>query len=182
MPFSPEANVLFHQGSEGSLSKETPKDALRVLILEDNLAVKALLEAYAGFLPSVDVVSTDVKEEGIEAMQQAIAEDNPFDYIITDLGLKKRGEAPGVKDEDPQGGYEVAAFIKEHLPNARVTLFTGDADAIRGGKSDAELADMLEEKGIHDLLGKPLARATFNDAIEKARQHKVKIQQSQVQE
>ncbi len=94
------------------VAAEQAPSPLRILIIDDDPIILASLSEGLR-LDSHVVLVADGGETGIEHFKEAIATDNPFDIVITDLGM------PYVD------GTEVARAVKSASPLTPVLMLTG---------------------------------------------------------
>lgn len=120
-------------------NQPTHARSLRILCVDDDPRVRELIEDMLrvdGHRPTL----VDGGQAGIDAFLAALAQGQPFDVVITDLGM------PHV------GGYEVAAAVKQAVPDIPVILLSG------WGQQLQDRAERLA--GVDMVLNKP---ATFSD-------------------
>lgn len=116
------------------VSPSTKLDTYRLLLIDDdNKVLNALRDGLCANGHRVEVANTG--SAGIELFSRAMREGNPFDAVITDLGM------PGMD------GQQVAEAIKHLNPNCPVTLLTG-----WGNQLDTLTAPMAH---IDAVLAKP---------------------------
>lgn len=107
---------------------------LRLLCIDDEPNLRLLFtRCLPPFGHRVDVASTG--REGIEAFTTALAQHEPYDLVVTDLGM------PGMD------GHEVARQIKKHAPLTPVVMLTGWGAQLNDGTGAPTPADAV--------LGKP---------------------------
>lgn len=117
-----------------SVSPNTRLDTYRLLLIDDdNKVLNALRDGLCANGHRVEVANSG--SSGIELFSKAMREGNPFDAVITDLGM------PGMD------GQQVAEAIKHLKPDCPVTLLTG-----WGNQLDTFAAPMAN---IDAVLAKP---------------------------
>jgi PAS domain S-box-containing protein len=122
------------QAGTNIVSPSTKLDRYRLLLIDDdNKVLNALRDGLCANGHRVEVANTG--SAGIELFSRAMREGNPFDAVITDLGM------PGMD------GQQVAEAIKHLNPNCPVTLLTG-----WGNQLDTLTAPMAH---IDAVLAKP---------------------------
>lgn len=104
-----------------------PPSPVRVLLVDDEPEVRALLKRALTRAPGLDVVGE--ASDGAEALR--IAADLAPDLVVLDLNM------PGM------GGEEALPLLREQLPEAKIAVVSGDQPS--GGVSEA--ADLCLKKG-----------------------------------
>lgn len=128
--------------STASSGKHRP---LRILCIDDEPQVQQLLkDCLARFHHDVTIASTG--KEGIDAFRCALRSTEPFETVITDLGMP---------DID---GQQVAQTIKAESPSTPVIMMTGWGAMM---KEEGE-----EAVGVDALLGKPPRIHELNRVLE----------------
>jgi len=124
---------------------QKPQPSFHILLIDDDTKVLgALKDGLSASGHRVQIASSG--PHGIELFTKAIAEGNPFDAVITDLGM------PGMD------GRQVAEALKNINKQCPVTLLTGwgkqlDAQTTVIPYIDAVLAKPPKISEIQDLLG-----------------------------
>ncbi|MGD2103977.1 MAG: PAS domain S-box protein, partial [Anaerolineae bacterium] len=126
----------------------TPRAPLRILSIDDEPLLRdALKEALE--TQGHEVELADGGESGLEAFRAARERGEPFDAVITDLGM------PHVD------GREVARTVKEESPETAVILLTGWGTRLNAENDIPEAVDlMLSKPPTVEALNHALARAT----------------------
>lgn len=138
-------------------SEPDQEKPLRILIAEDDEQVAKLLEIIlSGEGNSVTVVTS--AKQALEKLEEAFKNKTEYDELITDKGLK------GPKNED---GFFLVSKMKAQGfgKTTYVTMLTGDEKRV----SRENPGDMLVEKGIHNLVGKPFRLAELIESASKIR-------------
>ncbi len=115
-----------------------------VLIIDDNPAVRSVLEKYLeqfGFIPE----SSPSAEEGIKLIE--LKKSNPYKFILMDLRL------PGMK------GDEAAQIIRKDHSNEDLPIIMITATDIN------KATEKAKKVGITKVLGKPLKQAILFETI-----------------
>jgi signal transduction histidine kinase/ActR/RegA family two-component response regulator/HAMP domain-containing protein len=89
-----------------------PPGPFRILFIDDEVALRELMQKMLG-RDGHQVVTPDGGRAGVEAFQAARRRNEPFDVVITDLGMPY------------MDGREVAAAIKREAPGMPVVMLTG---------------------------------------------------------
>ena len=117
----------------------------RLLVLDDDTAILALLRSYFGGLGWNVEICTGAPD-GL-----SLVEKNPFDAVICDLNL-----GPGQLGE----GFDVISHVRQQRPAAAVLLFTAAAgESVRTAALRA---------GADDVIAKPSPLASLRDAALRA--------------
>jgi signal transduction histidine kinase/ActR/RegA family two-component response regulator len=127
-----------------SLAKPMPQRALKVLCIDDEPLLRELLKEVLE-LEQHQVCTADGGQGGLDAFQAAQNRGEPFDAVVTDLGM------PHVD------GRKVAQTIKQQSPNTPVVMLTG-------------WGTMLSERGdlpmnVDAILSKPPRPAELHETI-----------------
>lgn len=116
----------------------------RLLILDDDGAILALLRSYFGGLGwTVEVC--DGASDGLGRVDAS-----PFDAVICDLNL-----GPGQLGE----GFDVISHVRERRPSAAILLFTAAGESVRSAALRA---------GADEVIPKPSPLASLRDATLRA--------------
>ncbi|MBI1930043.1 response regulator [Candidatus Poribacteria bacterium] len=118
-----------------------PSRSLRVLVVEDEPMIHQMLTTYLTSYGHTTEVATN-GTEGLEKFQAS-----QFDVVVTDRAMPE------------MGGDQLAAAIKEIMPNVPVIMLTGFGD----------LMNAVDEKpaGVDMILSKPVGLTEFRAALEK---------------
>jgi CheY-like chemotaxis protein/anti-sigma regulatory factor (Ser/Thr protein kinase) len=124
--------------------ERSPIPRLRILVVDDDpLVAKVLKDTLR--LDGHDVATADGGEAGIRAFQAAAGSLEPFDVVMTDLGM------PNVD------GNRVAAAVKAASPSTPVVLLTGWGQRL--------LADSETPPNVDRLLSKPPKLSDLREAL-----------------
>ncbi len=118
----------------------TPARRLRVLVIDDEPAIRSFLSDLLRFVLDADV---DVAETGRAGL--ALFGENTYDLVLTDLLM------PGMK------GWEVAEMVRRLDPTVKVVVLTGSADHVEVQRA---------AKAGFTVLAKPIHVQDFKRAIE----------------
>jgi DNA-binding NtrC family response regulator len=121
---------------------------LRILAIDDDPFVLDSLVVVLGLDGHV-LVSACGGGDGIEVFRQSLLADEPFDVVITDLGM------PHVD------GAQVAQAVKDASPTTPVILLTGWAPRTAGEAQSIPCADFV--------LGKPPDLDVLRDTLAQCR-------------
>ena len=125
---------------------------LNILLVEDGKSIVPLIERA---LKGHKVTVFDNVEQALGKLRESQRLGMSFDWVITDRGLVGKLD-----------GFDLAKAVKhEQLGNPFVTLFTASSVQVQRENSAQELND----KGIHQVMGKPFKFPDFNSAIQLAR-------------
>jgi len=129
-----------------------PASPLRILCVDDEPLVRdALQDALEGAGHSVELA--DGGEAGLTAFQIARRRGEPFDVVITDLGM------PGVT------GRQVAQRVKAASPETPVILLTGWGQQLSAEETIPDAVDLLLNKPPSvEALNRALGRVTASAA------------------
>ena len=92
--------------------KDGPAGPFRILFIDDEATLRELMQNLLG-RDGHQVVAPDGGRAGVEAFRAARNRNEPFDVVITDLGMPY------------MDGREVAAAIKHESPGMPVVMLTG---------------------------------------------------------
>jgi signal transduction histidine kinase len=120
---------------EKAAAAAAPSRKLRLLIVDDDPAVMEPMRIALG-RDGHQVVAAEGGQAGIDAVNQAQQARQPFDVVITDLGM------PYVD------GRQVVENVRAASPETRIVLLTGWGQQIAAGEDDQPLA-------VDRLLPKP---------------------------
>jgi len=107
---------------------------LNILCIDDDEAIRALLTDCLGHYDHTVTTAAD-GEQGIARFRAARLKRQPFDIVITDLGMPK------------MDGHQVARTIKAESPSTPIVMMTGWGAMM---KEDGETASEVDA-----LTGKP---------------------------
>jgi CheY-like chemotaxis protein len=138
--------------STAAFAPAAPVAGLRLLIVDDDpLLIKSLQDTMEG--AGHTIVPADGGQAGIEAFHAALARDEPFSAVITDLGM------PYVD------GRRVAAAVKGASPSTPVILLTGWGQRlITEGEIPPNVDRVLSKPPKLRELNEALASLTANHA------------------
>ncbi len=121
-------------GPQASVQGELrPRARLRILVIDDDpILLRSLREVLEGDGHIVTAASNGIA--GLDAFNAALAQDNSFDAVITDLGM------PGMD------GRRVAASIKQNAAAIPVILLTGWGERLRAEEDIPEHIDCILSK------------------------------------
>ena len=125
-------------------TRPTDKPSLRVLCIDDEPLLRELLKEVLEF-EKHKVVTADGGQTGLEAFQAALDRGEPFDIVVTDLGM------PHID------GRGVAQTVKTNSPGTPVIMLTG-------------WGTMLNERGdlptnVDAILSKPPRPSELHDTL-----------------
>ncbi|HKI69505.1 MAG TPA: ATP-binding protein [Verrucomicrobiae bacterium] len=121
-----------------------PQRSLRILCIDDEVQIRQLVkDCFKSFNHQVTVASTG--REGMNLFHAAVADRQPFEAVITDLGMP---------DLD---GHYVAKAIKSVSPRTPVIMMTG------WGRMMNEDGETIPE--VDALIGKPPRIQELNDLL-----------------
>ncbi len=121
-----------------------PQRSLNILCIDDDEQILEMMkDCLAQFGHQVRVASGG--KYGIELFCTAIMKSEPYNVVITDLGMPY------------MNGYEVARMIKAESPSTRIIVLTGDGqmkkETAEGGLTvDAVLSKPPHFRELNDLL------------------------------
>lgn len=152
-----EGNALkFKVKSEDEIKKEVEKkEAIRVLIVEDEEVVSSLLYETLEDKAKIEGLYTSA-QQAIELLNNKKDDDPKIDLLITDLGLF--GDKPG----DKPGGTRVVEAFRKKYPDASIVVLTGDRHKLD------ELYTPEQQKELNfETWGKPFRPANLIQKINK---------------
>jgi CheY-like chemotaxis protein len=122
----------------------SPQPHARILLIDDDPEVReTLTEMLTGLGQAVTACADGAS--GLARFQ-----DEPFDLVLTDLGMPR------------QSGWDVAKLVKQRRPDVPVGLITGWADQIAPDEAAA--------RGVDGLVAKPFTRDELAAALATLRQ------------
>jgi len=116
-----------------------------ILVIDDNELRNFLGESLREFGYHVDIA------DGVPNAMPLMKTRN-YHVIITDKNM------PGMNGSK-DGGFDIAGYSKEYLPNTKVIIITGD----RMAEIDRRILDL----GIADIVFKPFQMSTLKEKIDK---------------
>lgn len=119
----------------------------RLLVLDDDLSILALLRTYFSGLGWYVEVCADA-----DAGLGLASSDAPFDAVISDLHFTSAHEGSGI---------DIVARARERRPSAAVILFTAT--------NDADVHQRALDRGADEVIVKPAPLASLRDAALRAR-------------
>ena len=132
------------QTVRGTSPQVKPKRSLHILCIDDDAQVRQLLDdCLTHFNHRVMVASGG--EHGMELFRTAMLKNQPYEVVITDLGMPK------------MDGHQVARTIKAESPNTPIIMMTGWGTIMR---EEGETA--LE---VDAVIGKPPRMKELNDLL-----------------
>jgi CheY-like chemotaxis protein len=120
----------------GDEAQAKPKRRLRILCIDDDAHVRELLNDCLTHLGHQVMVASGGKE-GIEMFRTALLKNQPYEVVITDLGMP---------DID---GRIVARTIKTESPDTPIIVLTGWGATVRGDQTIASTVDAVVSKPPH---------------------------------
>jgi len=132
------------QTVRGTSPQVKPKRSLHILCIDDDAQVRQLLDdCLTHFNHRVMVASGG--EHGMELFRTAMLKNQPYEVVITDLGMPK------------MDGHQVARTIKAESPNTPIIMMTGWGTIMREeGETASEVAA---------VIGKPPRMQELNDLL-----------------
>lgn len=130
--------------ADGDRAPTTPKRSLHILCIDDDaLILEVTKNSLTHFEHRVRVASGG--KHAIELFSTAILEKEPYDVVITDLGMPD------------MNGYQVARTIKDESPKTPIVMMTG------GGTIKAEAGERAS--AVNVVIGKPPRMQQLNDML-----------------
>lgn len=128
---------------------------LRILCIDDEPLIRELLSDSL-VLFKHQVVTVDGGQRGIDTFRQAASDGNPFEVVITDLGMPE------------MDGRQVANMIKTESPTTPVIMLTGWGTMMKEeGDVPTQIDGVLSKPPRVKELGDMLARVVAQQAIRK---------------
>jgi CheY-like chemotaxis protein len=125
-----------------------PSPSLRVLCVDDEEPIRQLLHDCLTHY-NHRVYSASGGEQGLESFRAALAKNQPFDVIITDLGMPK------------MDGHQLARTIKAESPKTPIIMMTGWGAMMKEDGETANDVDAVVGKPPHlEELNRLLVRLT----------------------
>jgi signal transduction histidine kinase/ActR/RegA family two-component response regulator len=138
-------------GAQGPAAQNKPERTLNILCIDDEEHIRQLLNDCLGYF-NHRVTLAATGREGLELFRAASNGKNPYEVVITDLGMP---------DID---GNQVARQIKSTSPRTPIVMITGWGTAIRDNNEAAPEVDALVNKPPHiHQLNSLLLRLTDPD-------------------
>lgn len=132
------------QTVRGASPQVKPKRSLHILCIDDDAQVRQLLDdCLTHFNHRVMVASGG--EHGMELFRTAMLKNQPYEVVITDLGMPK------------MDGHQVARTIKAESPNTPIIMMTGWGTIMR---EEGETASEVDA-----VIGKPPRMQELNDLL-----------------
>jgi CheY-like chemotaxis protein len=132
------------QTMRGTSPQVKPKRSLHILCIDDDAQVRQLLDdCLTHFNHRVMVASGG--EHGMELFRTAMLKNQPYEVVITDLGMPK------------MDGHQVARTIKAESPNTPIIMMTGWGTIMR---EEGETASEVDA-----VIGKPPRMQELNDLL-----------------
>jgi DNA-binding response OmpR family regulator len=128
----------------GTPSQVKQKQPLHILCIDDDEHIRALLGTCLKRFDHQVMVATGGKH-GMELFHNAILENQPYEVVITDLGMPE------------MDGHDVARTIKAESPNTAVIMMTGWGAALEDDAATASEVDAV--------VNKPPCMQELNDLI-----------------
>lgn len=128
---------------------------LRILCIDDEPLIRELLSDSL-VLFKHQVVTVDGGQRGVETFRQAASDGNPFEVVITDLGMPE------------MDGRQVANLIKSESPATPVIMLTGWGTMMKeDGEVPTQVDGVLSKPPRVKELGDMLARVVSQQAARK---------------
>lgn len=128
---------------------------LRILCIDDEPLIRELLSDSL-VLFKHQVVTVDGGQRGIDTFRQAASDGNPFEVVITDLGMPE------------MDGRQVANLIKTESPTTPVIMLTGWGTMMKEeGDVPTQIDGVLSKPPRVKELGDMLARVVAQQAVRK---------------
>ncbi|MGB8371256.1 MAG: ATP-binding protein [Limisphaerales bacterium] len=139
------------QTVRGTSPQVKPKRSLHILCIDDDAQVRQLLDdCLTHFNHRVMVASGG--EHGMELFRTAMLKNQPYEVVITDLGMPK------------MDGHQVARTIKAESPNTPIIMMTGWGTIMREeGETASEVAAVIGKPPRMQELNDLLLRVTASD-------------------
>ena len=132
------------QTVRGASPQVKPKRSLHILCIDDDAQVRQLLDdCLTHFNHRVMVASGG--EHGMELFRTAMLKNQPYEVVITDLGMPK------------MDGHQVARTIKAESPKTPIIMMTGWGTIMR---EEGETASEVDA-----VIGKPPRMQELNDLL-----------------
>jgi CheY-like chemotaxis protein len=128
-----------------------PKRSLHILCIDDDAQVRQLLDDCLTHFNHRVMVATG-GEQGMELFRAAAQKNQPYEVVITDLGMPK------------MDGHQVARTIKAESPNTPVIMMTGWGTIMREeGETTSEVDAVIGKPPRMKELNELLLRVTAPD-------------------
>ncbi len=128
--------------ADGDMTQTSPTRSLYILFIDDDPQVREFMTVcLAQFEHRVRVASGG--KEGIELFRAAALKNQPYDVVITDLGMPD------------MNGRQVARTIKAESPNTPIIMLTGWGSMMRDDGETIPGVDVVVNKPprMHELNG-----------------------------
>jgi signal transduction histidine kinase/ActR/RegA family two-component response regulator len=132
------------QTVRSTLPQVKPERSLHILCIDDDAQVRQLLDDCLTYFNHRVMVASG-GEHGMELFRTAMQKNQPYEVVITDLGMPK------------MDGHQVARTIKAESPNTPIIMMTGWGTIMREeGETASEVAA---------VIGKPPRMQELNDLL-----------------
>ncbi|MDX1452018.1 MAG: response regulator [Oleiphilaceae bacterium] len=138
-PISDEQHVEDVTGNDGLAHK-------RLLLVDDTPVNHYVFSQNLAPL-NLEIETADSAEDALEVYAQAVAEDEPFDFVITDFMM------------GGMNGSELVVKLKQAYPEARTRYIM-----LSGSIAQVDY-DLLEKEGFHAFLAKPVEAFVLRRAV-----------------
>jgi CheY-like chemotaxis protein len=115
---------------------------VRILLIDDDALVLGAITNVLEF-DGHEVVAARGGQAGIDTFESSLDGANPFDVVITDLGMPR------------VDGYLVASTIKKDSPKTPIILLTGAGEGPLGSN----------HAGVDLVVGKPIRARELRDVL-----------------
>jgi CheY-like chemotaxis protein len=142
--FAVPVREITAEAGRGGLPQANPKRSLRILCIDDDPQVREFMTDCLAYFDHRVMVASGGKQ-GLELFRSATMENQPYDVVITDLGM------PDIN------GHQVARTIKAESPNTPVIMMTG------WGATVSDDGDTTP--GVDVVVSKPPLMQDLNDLL-----------------
>jgi len=132
------------QTVRGASPQVKPNRSLHILCIDDDAQVRQLLDDCLTHFNHRVMIASD-GEHGMELFRTAMLKNQPYEVVITDLGMPK------------MDGHQVARTIKAESPNTPIIMMTGWGTIMR---EEGETASEVDA-----VIGKPPRMQELNDLL-----------------
>jgi signal transduction histidine kinase/CheY-like chemotaxis protein len=132
------------QTVRSTLPQVKPERSLHILCIDDDAQVRQLLDDCLTYFNHRVMVASG-GEHGMELFRTAMQKNQPYEVVITDLGMPK------------MDGHQVARTIKAESPNTPIIMMTGWGTIMR---EEGETASEVDA-----VIGKPPRMRELNDLL-----------------
>lgn len=142
--FNVPVREIISETGRGARPQAGQKRSLRILCIDDDPQVREFMNAC---LMHFDhrVMAASGGKQGLEMFRSATMENQPYDVIITDLGMPD------------MNGHQVARIIKAESPQTPIIMMTG------WGSNVSDDGDTTP--GVDVVVGKPPCMGELNDLL-----------------